>query len=295
MSLLDKLKKNSTIKSTQILADSDFFNARDVVSTRVPALNIALSGSWKGGFLPGLTIFAAESKHFKSNFSLIMVSAYLQKYPDAVCLFYDSEFGITPEYLSSMGVDPNRLIHVPITNIEELKFDIVAQLENIARGDHVIVLVDSIGNLASKKELEDAKDQKSVADMSRAKSLKSLFRIVTPYLASKDIPMVVVNHVYSDQGCLTGDTLVRMGDNTLKPIKDIVVGDIVISDDGSKQSVIQTYNSSELYDKPELFGMYRIEVEKGVIECTGNHKFLTTSGKWVEARNLTVEDELELL
>lgn len=200
MSLLDKLKKNSTIKATQILADSDFFTTRDMISTRVPALNIALSGSWKGGFLPGLTIFAAESKHFKSNFSLIMVAAYLQKYSDAICLFYDSEFGITPEYLQSMGVDSSRLIHTPVTNIEELKFDVVNQLENIARGDHVIIMIDSIGNLASKKELEDAKDQKSVADMSRAKSLKSLFRIVTPYLASKDIPMVVVNHVYSEQG-----------------------------------------------------------------------------------------------
>lgn len=200
MSLLDKLKKNSTIKSTQILSDSDFFASRDMITTRVPALNIALSGSWKGGFLPGLTIFAAESKHFKSNFSLIMVAAYLQKYPDAICLFYDSEFGITPDYLLSMGVDSSRLIHTPITNIEELKFDVVNQLENINRGDRVIIMIDSIGNLASKKELEDAKDQKSVADMSRAKSLKSLFRIVTPYLSSKDIPMVVVNHVYSEQG-----------------------------------------------------------------------------------------------
>lgn len=200
MSLLDKLKKNSTIKSTQILSDSDFFASRDMITTRVPALNIALSGSWKGGFLPGLTIFAAESKHFKSNFSLIMVAAYLQKYPDAICLFYDSEFGVTPDYLLSMGVDSSRLIHTPITNVEELKFDVVNQLENINRGDRVIIMIDSIGNLASKKELEDAKDQKSVADMSRAKSLKSLFRIVTPYLSSKDIPMVVVNHVYSEQG-----------------------------------------------------------------------------------------------
>ena len=211
MSLLDKLKKNSTIKSTQILSDSDFFASRDMITTRVPALNIALSGSWKGGFLPGLTIFAAESKHFKSNFSLIMVAAYLQKYPDAICLFYDSEFGVTPDYLLSMGVDSSRLIHTPITNVEELKFDVVNQLENINRGDRVIIMIDSIGNLASKKELEDAKDQKSVADMSRAKSLKSLFRIVTPYLSSKDIPMVVVNHVYADQSSMYPKTIMGGG------------------------------------------------------------------------------------
>ena len=211
MSLLDKLRKASTLKSTQILSDSDFFVDREEITTRVPALNIALSGSVHGGYLPGLTIFAAESKHFKSNFSLIMVAAYLDKYKDAVCLFYDSEFGITPDYLKSMGVDPDRVVHTPVTNIEELKFDVVAQLENINRGDKVIIMIDSIGNLASKKELEDAKDQKSVTDMSRAKALKSLFRIVTPYLSSKDIPMVVVNHVYSEVGALYPKTIMGGG------------------------------------------------------------------------------------
>jgi hypothetical protein len=54
--------------------------------------------------------------------------------------------------------------------------------------------------LASKKEVEDALDGKSVADMSRAKQLKSLFRMVTPHLTLKDIPMVVVNHTYMEIG-----------------------------------------------------------------------------------------------
>jgi hypothetical protein len=36
--------------------------------------------------------------------------------------------------------------------------------------------------------------------MSRAKQIKSLFRIVTPHLNLKDIPMVVVNHIYMEQG-----------------------------------------------------------------------------------------------
>jgi hypothetical protein len=59
-----------------------------------------------------------------------------------------------------------------------------------------MIIIDSIGNLASKKEVEDALDGKSVADMSRAKQIKSLFRMVTPHLTLKDIPMVVVNHTY---------------------------------------------------------------------------------------------------
>jgi len=81
----------------------------------------------------------------------------------------------------------------------------MAQLNNIERGDRVIIIVDSVGNLASRKEVEDALDGKSVADMSRAKQLKSLFRMVTPHLTLKDIPMVVVNHTYKEIGMFPKD------------------------------------------------------------------------------------------
>ena len=84
-------------------------------------------------------------------------------------------------------------------------FDIMKQLEGIDKKDRVVILVDSIGNLASKKEVEDALDQKSVADMSRAKQIKSLFRMVTPHLTLKDIPMVVVNHTYKEIGMFPKD------------------------------------------------------------------------------------------
>lgn len=194
--LLNKLMKNSTIKDTDILADSKFFNEKDMIPTNVPGINIALSGKINGGLAPGLTVWAGPSKHFKTSFSLLMAKAYMEKYPDAVLLFYDSEFGTPQAYFDSFKIDTNRVLHTPITDIEQLKFDIMAQLEQIKRGDRVIIIVDSVGNLASKKEVEDALKQNSAADMTRAKQMKSLFRMVTPHLTIKDIPMVVVNHTY---------------------------------------------------------------------------------------------------
>ena len=103
------------------------------------------------------------------------------------------------------SIDMNRVLHTPLTDIEQLKFDIMQQLQEINRGDKLIIILDSIGNLASKKEVEDALDQKSVADMSRAKQVKSLFRMVTPHLSLKDIPMVVVNHTYKEIGMFPKD------------------------------------------------------------------------------------------
>jgi RecA/RadA recombinase len=197
--LLNKLRKNTTIKDSDILADSKFFNAKDMVATTVPAINIALSGKINGGLTPGLTIWAGPSKHFKTSFSLLMAKAYMDKYDDAVMLFYDSEFGTPQSYFDSFGIDTTRVLHTPITDVEQLKFDIMHQFEEIKRGDHVIVVIDSVGNLASKKEVEDALKQNSAADMTRAKQLKSLFRMVTPHLNLKDIPLVVVNHTYQTQ------------------------------------------------------------------------------------------------
>ena len=197
--LKSRLIKNSTIDFTATLTDSKIYGKKDMIPTRVPMINVALSGRVDGGLVPGLTVLAAPSKHFKTAFSLLMAAAFLKTHPNGIILFYDSEFGTPESYFTAFGVPLESVVHSPITDIEQLKFDIMQQLQELKRGDEVMIIVDSVGNLASKKEVEDALKQSSAADMTRAKQLKSLFRMVTPHLTLKDIPMVVVNHVYMTQ------------------------------------------------------------------------------------------------
>jgi RecA/RadA recombinase len=203
--LLEKIKKNSTIKDSAILSKSKFFTDKDMITTEVPMMNVALSGRLDGGLAPGLTMFAGPSKHFKTAFALLLAKSYMEKYPDAVMLFYDSEFGTPIKYFETFEIDMDRVLHTPLTDIEQLKFDIMQQLADVNRGDKLIIVLDSIGNLASKKEVEDALEGKSVADMSRAKQVKSLFRMVTPHLNLKDMPMIVVNHTYKEIGLFPKD------------------------------------------------------------------------------------------
>ena len=200
MGIMDKLQKNSRIKETDILNQSKIFSSQEMVTTPVPMINVALSGDPDGGLTSGLTVLAGPSKNFKTSFGLLIAAAYLNKYKDSVLLFYDSEFGSPQQYFKSFGIDTSRVLHSPITNVEELKFDLINQLENIERKDKVIIMIDSIGNLASKKELDDTFSEKSVADMSRAKALKGLFRMTTPYLTMRDIPLLAVNHTYQEIG-----------------------------------------------------------------------------------------------
>ena len=206
-SIMDKLKKNSTIAHTEVLSESQFFGDTDVVPTDVPMINVALSGNTEGGITPGLTVLAGPSKHFKTSFALKIASSYLENKKDSVLLFYDSEFGSPQSYFEQFNIPMDRVLHTPITNVEELKFDLIKQFEELDRDDNVIVVIDSIGNLASKKELEDALSEKSVADMSRAKALKGLFRMSTPYLKMKNIPLIAVNHTYKEIGLFPKDVV----------------------------------------------------------------------------------------
>jgi len=295
MSLLDKMLKSGSIKGTAVLSKSNFFNQKEVISTELPILNIAFSGSLNGGLLPGLTIVAGASKSFKTMLSLYCMKAYLEKYPDGVALLYDSEFGITPEYLKSFNIDIDRVIHIPIEDVEKLKFDIVNRLSDIEKKDNVFIMIDSVGNLASKKEVEDAENEKSVADMSRAKSLKSLFRIITPHLTTKNIPCVAVNHVYQEiglypkaivsGGCVVAGTEIQTPEG-LKKVEDFSVGEYVNTLSGP-QIVTHTWNPDTLEEgTPEC---YEITFEDGhTVTVSDRHKFLI-NGKWVEAKDLTTE------
>jgi RecA/RadA recombinase len=180
-------------------------------------------------------------------FSLILAAAYLKKNPDAAVLFYDSEFGTPQSYFEQFGIDLSRVVHVPITDIEMLKHDIANQVTNITRGDKVFILIDSIGNLASKKEVEDSLGGKSVADMTRAKQLKSLFRMITPHLAMKNLPMVVINHTYAELSLFpkqivsggtgafySSDTIWIIGRQQEKDGKDVVGYNFVINIEKSR-------------------------------------------------------------
>jgi len=198
MSALEKLKKNSTIKESSIITKSEIYNdaETDFVPTDDPMINVALSADVDGGLSAGHTMLAGPSKHFKSMFGLLLAGAYLKEHKDATLLFYDNEFGTPDAYFKFFNIDTERVIHTPITNVEELKHDIINQLNILEKGDKVIILIDSIGNIASKKEIDDALSGSDKADMTRAKQMKGLWRMVTPLLKMKNIPLISINHTY---------------------------------------------------------------------------------------------------
>ena len=162
--LMEKILKNSPTKYTAKLSESDIFLGAEIVPTDYPILNLAFSGDLDGGLVSGVTLVAGPTATYKSLLSLVCAKAYMDKFPDAVCIV--------------------------------LKFDIVKQLKDINRGEHVFFIIDSIGNTASLKELEDAEKGESKAEMQRAKVVKGLLRMITPSLVHKNLPCIAICHTY---------------------------------------------------------------------------------------------------
>lgn len=306
MSLLQNLAKSKILKHSTVLNKSTLLTDITRITTKVPMFNVAFSGSPDVGFGSGITVFAGPSKHFKSCFGLLMVSSYMERFvdEDAICLFYDSEFGSSTEYFDAFNIDTSRVLHKPVVDIEELKQALVEDLNKIAEAEaetkkkqRVFIFIDSVGNLASRKEVQDVEDGKTTVDMTRAKMLKSLFRIVTPKIMMADIPCAVVGHTYDTQemyskkvvsgGCVVEGTQIQMADGALKPVEAITPGEYVKTLTGESE-VTHAWNPETLENgTPEC---YEIEFEDGYkVTCSDKHKFLIMQGDtptWVEAKDL---------
>lgn len=269
-SLIERALKNSVIKQSSTFDDSILLKAREFVRTKIPALNVAFGGKLDGGFSSGVHLWCGPSKHFKTGFSLLMAKIYMDQYPEAIMILYDCEFG-SAGLIKSLGLDESRIVHIPITNMEEFKFDLIKQLETFNRGDKVVIVVDSLGNMGSKKEVEDALAEKSAADMTRAKQMKSIFRIVTPILNMKDIPLIGVNHIYMEQGAMYPKAIVSGGTGLYLSADNIYILGRQQDKDGTEIAgynfVINVEKSRSVKEKSKI--AINVSFDEGVSKFSG--------------------------
>lgn len=189
-----------SIPEAEILSKTDLLTKQVVADIGIPILNIAWSGRPDGGLIPGVKMVVGDSRTFKTFFCLLEVNAYLNKYPDAICVFGDSEFGANQKYWDQVGINMDRVIHVPLTNVEKMQIAFMQILNEAKRGEHIIFFVDSISQLPSSKEVNDAIAGKDTTDMTRARALNSFWRTVMTEINMKNLLMVWINSYYDELG-----------------------------------------------------------------------------------------------
>ena len=188
---------------------SDGVEAGDVdsfIDTGSYIFNALLSGSIYGG-LPSnkITAIAGESATGKTFFLMGMVKNFLDENPDAGCLYFESESAITQQMVIDRGIDPNRMVMIPVTTVQEFRTQAIKVLDGyLAKDDSdrkpMMMCLDSLGMLSTTKEVEDTSEGKETRDMTRAQVLKAAFRVLTLKLGRAKVPMVVTNHTYDSMG-----------------------------------------------------------------------------------------------
>lgn len=184
----------------EVLDESTISTPSDWIDTGSKALNAIISGSlYKGIPVGRITGFAGPSGAGKTLIiNKVLANAQKKGY---IAVIWDSEVAIDKDSAKNVGMDLKKTKYYPVETIEDCRNQISTFLDNVIavnNPDHkFIISIDSLGNLASSKEIEDARKGKDAADVGqRAKATKSMMRAITYKAAKAGVPILFSNHIY---------------------------------------------------------------------------------------------------
>ena len=201
--LVKKLDDEHTTIAAEGKSSAEFSGTIDTGSY---ILNAALSGSLYGG-VPNnkITAFAGEAATGKTFFVLGVMSQFLKTNPDGGVIYFDTESAVTNEMMQQRGIDTQRVVKSEPESIQRFRHTSLQVLNNyleqpLDERRPFLMVLDSLGQLSSSKELEDTAEGKETRDMTKAQVLKATFRVLNLRLAKAGIPLIVTNHTYDVVG-----------------------------------------------------------------------------------------------
>tara|TARA_E500000178_G_scaffold355363_1_gene427719 strand:+ start:699 stop:1724 length:1026 start_codon:yes stop_codon:yes gene_type:complete len=227
--------------------------------------NALLSGSVHGG-LPAnkITALAGESATGKTFFLMGICKHFLDANPEGGVVYFESESAITKQMVIDRGIDPERMVILPVTTVQEFRTQSLKVLERYLQQDTdvrrpMFMCLDSLGMLSTTKEVEDTAEGKETRDMTRAQVLKAAFRVLTLKLGKAKVPMVITNHTYDSMG-------------SMFPTKEMGGGS------GLKYAASSIVFLSKKKDKDGS------EVVGNIIHCKNHKSRMTKENKMVDVR-----------
>ena len=203
LKVFDKLEKLNP--EAKFLSESALSTVSDYVDTGCMVLNAIISGSLYGGVPMGrITGFSGPSAAGKT-YIINKILANGQK-KGMIPVIFDTEAAIDASSTIGVGLDNDQVKYVPVQTVEDCRNQISAFLDGVIEAkmrDKFIISIDSLGNLASQKEIDDAEKGKTAMDMgTRAKGLKSMMRLLTFKAAQAGVTILFSNHTYDDPSAM---------------------------------------------------------------------------------------------
>jgi archaellum biogenesis ATPase FlaH len=281
-SLLSKVNDKGSV-----ITNNTFSKIDEWIDTGNYLLNAQLSGTLFGGYTNSRSICLAGESGTGKTFLTLNACREAQKMGYNI-IYMDSEAAVDEDIVRNFGINPDTFRYQPVSTPQEVRHFVTNLCDTIkkAKGSEIpkiMLVLDSLGNLATNKERTDAISGSEKKDMTKQQELRSLFRVITTDLAEIKIPFIFTNHTYA---CALGDTPVLLANGEYKKLEEIKIGDIVLTIEGEKP-VTNTF-------KYENTRTIKLHFENDVvIECSPLHKFLVGNDPKNPESWVTAEDLLE--
>jgi RecA/RadA recombinase len=177
-------------------------------------LNAHISGSLFGGFPNSRSICIAGESGTGKTFLTLNACREAQKMGYNI-IYCDSEAAVDEDIIRNFGVDPENFRYQPVSTPQEVRHFVANLCDQLKKAKDkgtelpkIMLVLDSLGNLATNKERGDAMSGNDKKDMTKQQELRSLFRVITTDLAEMKIPFIFTNHTYASIGSfIPGQTI----------------------------------------------------------------------------------------
>ena len=203
---LDNFLTKNVDERGSIVVDNEFSRIDEYIPSGNYMLNAQLSGSLFGGYPNSRTVAIAGESATGKSFLVMNACREAQKMGYNI-IYCDSEGTQDLATFTNFGVDPTKCRLQPVNTPLEFKSFVANLLKKLkeAKADgkkipKIMLVLDSLGNLATTKERDDAVEASEKKDMTKPSELRSLFRVITSDLCGAKIPFIFTNHTITTIG-----------------------------------------------------------------------------------------------
>ena len=208
-------------------------------------------------------------------------------------MYFDTESAVTNQMMQSRGIDTRRVIKSEPDTIQKFRHTALQTIDMHIGQDKderrpMMLVLDSLGQLSSTKEIVDTAAGEETRDMTKAQILKATFRVLNLKLSKAGIPLLVCNHVYDVVGAyyptkeMSGGSGLKYSASTIAMLskrkeKDgdkEVIGNIIkvkmeksrLSKENKQVEVLLTYDKG----LDRYYGLVDMAVDAGIFKKLSN-------------------------
>jgi RecA/RadA recombinase len=264
-------------------------------------LNACLTGSLFGGYPNNRAVALAGPSGVGKTYLLLNAIKQAQDMGYSI-VFYDSENAVDKTLVEKFGIDTTKFRYEPCNTVQEFRSSVTGLvdllLEQKKKGvelPKILIALDSAGNLATQKEIDDAKSGSDKADMTRAKLLKSTFRILMTKLGICKIPFLFTNHTYGTMDLFS--QTVQGGGSGPEYAASIILflGKAKLKDGTEQTGIIVTARPNKnRFAKPTPI-KFHISFNKGMNPYIGLEEYISWDNCGIERGKFLTEGQYEKL